>query len=350
MTANANAGWLRGPLWDVGLIAFGWLPFYVWVGIDSAGISNWFADDTRGFTAAVAVALALNFVHRQYVLILVYGDRGARAERPRAYVIAPLLAAFVIGSVLGSANLVAKTGLVVALGLWNAWHVIQQRYGLLRVYAGRARGGLETPRAARADRALVWSSAVLMTCLTALWHVRALDGVPQAELLLTILSPLLIGPVIKGTLAAALVLWLGVAWHWWTIERNATPSARWPRGLFLLSTLALLAIFVSNGPVVGYLVLGVAHSVEYLAFVHQFGERKYAGTKSNVAAVLLGSVRRAPLVLAPLLIGYAFLYEHRFALAYVAYYTTTSALHYLYDGWIWKLRRPSVARPLGAAS
>jgi hypothetical protein len=55
------------------------------------------------------------------------------------------------------------------------------------------------------------------------------------------------------------------------------------------------------------------------------------------------------LVLAPLLIGYAFLYSHRYALTYVTYYATTSALHYLYDGWIWRLRQPRVARPLGVA-
>jgi len=40
------------------------------------------------------------------------------------------------------------------------------------------------------------------------------------------------------------------------------------------------------------------------------------------------------------------LHAHRFSLAYVTYFSTTSALHYLYDGWIWRLREAKVAAPL----
>jgi hypothetical protein len=331
------------------LLAFGWVPFYVWVAIDSARVNSWVSDGDSGFTAAVALALALNFAHRQYVLILVYGDRQAMAERPRAYLIAPILALAVVGGAMWSGHQLAQTVVFGALSVWNAWHVIQQRYGIMRVYAGRARGGLESREAGRADRAFLWSSVLVMICATALWHARLLEDVPQATLLLSIVGPLLAGPIVKAALAAALVVWVITMLRWLKIERSATATARWPRWIFGLSTFALLAIFVLHGPVVGYIVLGVAHSIEYLAFVHQFGEKRYNHGTGNVAAFLLGSVRRAPVILAPLLLSYVFLYSHRYALAYVTYYTTTSALHYLYDGWIWKLRKPSVARPLGAA-
>lgn len=346
-----NLGWLRGPLWDVGLLAFGWLPFYVWVAVRSVGKSNWESDDGRGFAAAVALALALNFVHRQYVLVLVYGDPERVAERPRAYAIAPVMALVIVGGAIWSRLPVAQTAVLTVLGTWNVWHVIQQRYGLMRVYAARARGGLESREAARADKGLLWSSVAVTTCAAALWRARSLEGVPQARQLLAVVRPFLAGPGIGIVTAAALGAWLLAIARWWQIERASTGgTARWPRWIFGLSTLALLAIFVVHGPLVGYIVFGVAHSIEYLAFVHQFGEKKYQGGTGNVAALLLGSMRRSPLVLAPLLLGYAFLYRHRFALAYVTYYTTTSVLHYLYDGWIWRLREPRVARPLGVES
>ena len=101
-----------------------------------------------------------------------------------------------------------------------------------------------------------------------------------------------------------------------------------------------------HGPLVGYLVFGVAHSLEYIAFVYHFGERKFRGQSTSLAALLLGRVRRAPLVIAPLLAGYALVHQHRFSLAFVVYFSTTSALHYLYDGWVWRMREPDVARPL----
>lgn len=341
---------MRGPLWDTALLAFCWLPFYVWVAIQSGGESSWFGDASPGFSAAVAVALALNFAHRQYVFILVYGDREARAERPRAYVIAPLVALLVVCSAYWSGNMLLRTIVVGALGVWNAWHVIQQRYGLLRVYAGRARGGLESRESAHADRTLVWTSVFVMACATAVWHAGMLEGIPHATLLLSIIGPLLAGPFVKFALSFALLVWAIVFWHWLRIERRATPLARWPRWLFGLSTLALFTIFVVHGPVVGYLVLAVAHSIEYLAFVYVFSEKKYQRGMGSVAAILLGSVQRAPIVIVPLLVAYVFLYEHRYALAYLTYYSTTSILHYLYDGWIWRLRKQRVAQTIGAAA
>lgn len=344
---KTNLGWLRGPLWDVGLLSFGWLPFYIWVAVASRGASNWGSSDSQGFAAAVALALALNFVHRQYVLVLVYGDPEARAERPRTYAIAPVIALLLVGGAVWSRLPMAQLVVLTVLGTWNVWHVIQQRYGLMRVYAGRAGGGLESRETARADKGLLWSSVAVTTCGAALLRARTLDDVPLATRLLRVVRPLLAGPVIAVVTAAAVVVWLLAMRRWWRMNRASIPKARWPRWIFGLSTLALLAIFVVHGPVVGYVVFGVAHSIEYLAFVHQFGEKKFNGGTGSVAAILLGSMRRAPLFLAPLLLGYVFLYRHRFALAYVTYYATTSVLHYLYDGWIWRLRQPRVARPLG---
>jgi hypothetical protein len=347
--ATQSAGWLRGPLWDVGLLALGWLPFYAWVGVASFGPVNWGTNASPGFTAAVAVALALNFVHRQYVLVLVYGDPESFAERPRAYAIAPALAFLLVGGALWSRIPAAQSAVLAVLGTWNVWHVIQQRYGLLRVYAARARGGFESREAARADKALLWSMVAVSVSATA-WHkARSLEGVPQARQLLSVVAPLLVGPAIGIVTAIALAVGSFNAWRWWRIERAASvpASARVPRWIFAFSTLLLLAIFVVHGPVVGYLVFGVAHSIEYLAFVHQFGEKKYNHGTGSVAALLLGSMSRAPLFLGPLLVGYAFLYQHRYALAYVTYYASTSVLHYLYDGWIWRLRQARVARPLG---
>ena len=70
---------------------------------------------------------------------------------------------------------------------------------------------------------------------------------------------------------------------------------------------------------------------------------------SGVAAHLL----RRPLLMAPLLIGglvavYAGLQSVSGTDLYLTYYIGSSMLHFLYDGWIWKVRKPEIATPLGA--
>ena len=152
--------------------------------------------------------------------------------------------------------------------------------------------------------------------------------------------------VLTGALAACAVAFVLAAGAWVRNEASARPSARLPRYVFLASTFALLGVFVVHGPVVGYLVFGVAHSVEYLAFVHHFGERKYKGAVRPLAARALGDIRRAPLLLAPLFLAYLFLHAHRFTLAYVTYSLDDVDLALLYDGWIWRLREPKVAELL----
>jgi uncharacterized membrane protein YhaH (DUF805 family) len=239
---------------------------------------------------------------------------------------------------------------LAALGLWNVWHVIQQRYGILRIYGARARGGLETPEAANRDRAFLWASVAITAVFVLLLRTSTFEGHSRAREVLDTLRPWLDGWTFRVLGVAVFAAWVLVAIRWGAMERRARPQSRAPRYGFVASTFALLAVFVVPGPVVGYLVFGVAHAVEYVAFVHHFGEKKYARDAGSFAGQFLCEIRRAPLMLVPLLLAYVLLREHRFTFAYLTYYSTTSALHFLYDGWIWKVRRPEVARPLGVAS
>jgi hypothetical protein len=113
----------------------------------------------------------------------------------------------------------------------------------------------------------------------------------------------------------------------------------------------LLGVFVVHGPIVGYLCFGVAHALEYVAFVHHFGQQKFAqsGAPGLTAALLRRPLLTAPLVIGVLLGAFILLGDHRTADVYLVYYMGTSLLHFLFDGWIWKVRRPEVRRPLGVA-
>jgi hypothetical protein len=343
---SAQLGWLRGPLWDTCCLAFGWVPFYLWVLGTPLTRPGWGEEAGPSLAVALVIALGLNFLHRHYVLLLVYGDRDSFAARPRAYIAAPAVAFVVVATAVLSGVPRGKEVLLAALGSWNIWHVIQQRYGLLRAYGARAGGGLETREAARRDFWLLWSAVLACAPLVLVLQRATFAARPEAERAMTILAPFLDGSGPAIVAVAAVAAFAVAAGVWARGEVRARPRARAARYVFLGSTFALLAIFVVHGPVVGYLVFGVAHSVEYVAFVHHFGERKYGASGGSLAARALGDIRRAPLLLAPLFLAYVLLHAHRYSLAYITYFSTTSALHYLYDGWIWRLREPKVAAPL----
>jgi hypothetical protein len=242
--------------------------------------------------------------------------------------------------------------LLVVSGVWNAWHTIQQRYGILRIYAGKAGGGLEERSAATRDRVLVWTLIAVLAVLLPAFRAGTFEGHRNARRTLAVLTPLIESSVFAWIAGIVLVAGCVVAVRWARAEwrPTITPIARAPRLWFLASTIALFAVFLVHGPIVGYLTFGTAHAVEYVAFVHHFGERKFRPPSDRSVAAALFS---RPLVAAPFLIGglgvaYLALQGVADSDAYLTYYFGTSMLHFLYDGWIWKVRRPEVAAPLGA--
>ena len=96
------------------------------------------------------------FAHRHLVLLVVStGDPLIRAKRARAYVVAPLVALTLVSLAFASRSLALRSAVFLALGGWNIWHVVKQRYGLFRIYAARAGGGLEFGDGTRRSRAFL---------------------------------------------------------------------------------------------------------------------------------------------------------------------------------------------------
>ena len=152
------------------------------------------------------------------------------------------------------------------------------------------------------DRLLLWSLVVLVALALLLLRTGTFAGHVQAQETLRLLEPLTSAPAFLALAAALAALSLVVVIRWIAAERRAllTPAQRAPRLVFIGSTVLLFAVFVVHGPVVGYLSFGAAHAIEYIAFVHHFGERKYQSrAERNVAAYLLSR----PLVFAPLLVS-----------------------------------------------
>jgi heme/copper-type cytochrome/quinol oxidase subunit 4 len=346
--APPASAWLANPPIDLAM-AFGWVPFYVW--LRTTPVVGDIADAAflPALKLAAVIALSVNFVHRHFVYFLFFGDEKQRALHPRALWLAPLI---VVALVLPTRLWCAPAfGVVVgAFATWNVWHTLMQRHGIARAYAVKSGGGLDTREHGRRELRMLWALAVCTAAFVIMFRQDTFYGRAQrtfARVHVVVAQEhsgigwVLV--VVAGAVAAAMVI------AWARTEAQASPRVgRAPRLVFWASSVCLLGICVVHGPVVGFLVFGFAHSLEYILFVYLFSRRRIVGGETAPSARMFG--RAAPLVTVSALLLALFVAARQVWTVplFVVYYTATSALHYFYDGLIWKMRRPEVRAPLVA--
>jgi len=287
---------------------------------------------------AVAAVLVASFLHQPLTFALVYGDRRQfRARRP-LFVWAPPITVVVIAvAVFGHLWVV-----VPVAALWNTIHTLQQRYGLSRIYARRSGGG-----SARLDRWVLYA-AMAATLLAVAAAPRTLGLVERVSLggvnaagirLLTDARPVaafLLVPV--GLAAVALVVAIVRQ------EAAAGPAANPAKWVYQASSLALIAS-IAVDPIAGFLAYVGAHAVEYAVVVFKTAESRYGHDRDRSS--LLGHAARTALGRVAVMAGVAFgalaLANRVHGEAGTVVLYTVGALHFLYDGFIWKLRKPAVA-------
>jgi len=289
----------------------------------------------------MAVVFLVSFAHQPLTLGLVYGDPAQRAAHRRLYIWAPLVAAALI--VVGLSISLTLVGLLA--GLWNAEHTLMQRYGVLRIYgrkAGDDHGSLEKPML------IVW-------LVTALAFIGAYVNLEQLVLKLgldetnaggvRLLEPLRVPATVLfwvGALAS-----IGLAARWWRAERSLGANASRAKHLYALGTLGLV-VAVMVDPIAGVAGYVAAHAIEYFAVVHR--SLRTRRDDAPVAIVTSTSRRRGGIyilyfvVIAAIIVGTALPFNGRMYAFAILFF---GALHILYDGFVWKLRRPNVAASLG---
>jgi hypothetical protein len=326
--------WIRRPGVDA-IMAFCWVPF---------AVAAWTVrTDPDPFSTLLAATFALSLAHQPLTVALVYGDPGQFNQRRRLFTISPLLflAAILIGMHV-SVILVAAVA-----GLWNALHTLMQRYGITRIY-GRMAGQSD----GRIERALL----LTWLALAALW-AAASPGLPdriagirvgslnrQGLDLLTSIRPYAAALVVVAVIAT-----VALAVAWWRQERRSA-VVNPAKYLYLTSTALLFGVALVD-PIVGFLAYVGSHAVEYLVIVHGHLGRRYRGDGADAGGTL-GAVVRSPVGRSGFMTAYLLVAVGTFAVlkansstfTYTVVFLTFGGLHVFYDGFIWKLRRPAVAR------
>jgi hypothetical protein len=320
------------------LISLCWLPLFV-AGHQLAASSGTTADSRLRW--AVAAVLLVSFLHQPLTFALVYGDRGQFELRHRLFLWAPPIAVAVI-----ALGVFRHLWVVVPVAaVWNTVHTLQQRYGLSRIYARRARGA--EPGSARLDRSVLyaWMAAAILAVAAApgtrdLVARVSLGGVNGAGVrLLSDARPvatLLLVPV--AALAVALVA--AIVRQEAAAGAGANP-AKW---IYQASSLLLIAS-ITIDPVAGFIAYVGAHAIEYAVVVYKTAESRYGRGKDDRSP--LGRAARSTggrvAVMAGVSFGALAVASRVHGDAGNVVLFTVGALHFLYDGFIWKLRKPAVA-------
>jgi hypothetical protein len=216
-----------------------------------------------------------------------------------------------------------------------------QRYGIARMYGRKAQ---DDQGAVERWMLVTWFLIPLLWCAASGQLRNVLDRLSSASVdgdaarLLTRMAPEA-GVALAGSIVAA--IWLTTRW----VRGERRPNVgKW---LYLGSSAALFAVAFVD-PVAAVVGFVASHSVEYFVLVDRsvVSERRHPG--------LLGHISRWPQGRVAFLAGYlvlttaAFMWLYRLAPASVLWAGILSigALHFSFDAFIWKLRRPLVAQSL----
>lgn len=343
--AQSATNWIGGPKTDLIFFCFGWVPIFlafVWAFQTGRKQDLW--------PTLIAFVLMISFIHRHLTFPLVYGDPEQLSARKKAYLIFPIL--FFLLTLAGILYVQPGprpvrpllTVLVFLSIVWNIYHTLMQKLGILRVYSRKA--GYGRPWV---DKAMIWVWFVYL-----LLQMAASPKVQQEVVRLTAAGKLLnkifqpLTPIMPYLAGAALIGGLVVTGFYLKQEFSHRGRFHWPKNLFVLSVL-LLYLTLCYDFVAGYAAFGFSHAIEYIAFVNVFTHRKFMA-KPEQSSAMAAWIRKQGLSFGVFALGAVaiFLLWRHWSWTTLGWYILASSfLHFLYDGWIWKVRDPKVAQALG---
>ena len=343
---RARHRWLFDAPTDLA-IAWCWVPFFVAAHLFT--IRTGTAADLSVQRLLTWVLLA-SLLHQPLTLLLVYGDRHQFAQRRRLFVLAPLVAVVLIGVAVQLDLWV----IVPIAAVWQNVHTLQQRYGLLRIYARKAGYGGQ-----RLDRAVLFVPFVAVLALVALLPITAaqvarfgglLDADTASEVgLLSDARPALTALLVPLGVATVAVLVRYLRQERAAVADGQANPAKWS----YLGSVLLLTASLPVDPVAGLIAIIASHAIEYGIVVMRTLRSRYGARpeRTSLLSRLAGTTPRRWMLLAVFL-GAFWLLDDRMRdvlpwHTYLIALYTVGLLHFVYDAIIWKVRRPAVASGFG---
>jgi hypothetical protein len=341
--ARIRFSWIYGPLPDL-FIALCWVPIYF--AAHALTVRHGAANDHL-LGNLLSGAFLLSLLHQPLTLALIYGDRNQFELRKKLFTWSP----FVAVGLVSVAVLLNLWIIIPVAAVWNLIHTLNQRYGLSRIYSRKAGYG-----SARLDRWTVfaWMFVALLvvgstaTTLHQLARVMLDDTNANGIKTLTSVRPYalwLVIPVAAFALALTIALVRQELAH-----RDQANGAKW----VYQASGALLILGIAIDPLAGFIAYVAAHAIEYFVVVDETMISRYGRTpdRTTVLGRLVYQRGRRATFFVVFLGAFALLLSSRLTNLFPGQtYTITlysvGILHFWYDSFIWKLRKPAVAANFG---
>lgn len=316
--------WIINPTTDLTCITLGWtvffvVPFYL----------PQYAPDFHFLAVTSFVA------HRYFTFPLVYLDRTEFNRSRSIYIVTPILClAFVA---LCYYFKVEEPEMFAFWYFFNFFHFVRQKYGILRIYSGKAQWGHK-----RLDEwtTYTWALAGFFYMLT---RQADLEG-KLMHYLQSLTGPLPL--IIADSIYAIAVL---LTLFWLIHECRAPKGLSVPKLLFLVS----VAFMYGIAPILSTNAMADAtafsHAAEYIALVALTLQNKARANTMDAPILNKAANHVVRYTASFILVVSLLLYGLKFASLslFLIFTYGTSFAHFIFDGMIWKLRRPKVAREVG---
>jgi len=335
-------GWIFGARADL-FISLCWIPVFLAAHVLTGrhGRSN-----EHLLNLLFNGAFLASLLHQPLTLALVYGDKNQFALSKRLFTWSPI-----VGVGLITVAVLLNLWIIIPIAaIWNTVHTLQQRYGLSRIYGRKAGYG-----SARLDRVVLYAwmvAAILIVgsmakTLDQLSRVMLEARNTQAVVDLTGVRPYALWLVVPAVVVA-LVLIAALVRQ----ERQHLEEANRAKWLYQASSLALIAS-IAWDPLAGFIAYVAAHAIEYGVVVYKTMQSRYG--KAPDRSSFLGRVAASPRGRIGFFLAFlgAFLWVDAKldatipGQAYAIVIYSVGMLHFWYDSFIWKLRKPAVAANFG---
>jgi predicted negative regulator of RcsB-dependent stress response len=278
-----------------------------------------------------------------------YGDRFLFERFKYRFVLAPLL----LGGTCLLFAVQELNAMVLVAYLWGVWHGLMQTYGFLRIYDAKV--GSVSRLTARLDSAMcvTWFGAAVL--LSPSRMTKILTDYYQAGGV--VVSPAVVGAVTNVWVMATGLATVGFVGH--LLYERARGNVQSPAKLVLMATSIAFwwysNVFVSN-MLVGVALFEIFHDVQYLTIVWIFNLNR-VDRNPSVGRFTRFLFRRS-WGLAGLYVGLVAAYgslnlvppglsSQTLSRSLTGLLIASALLHFYYDGFIWKVREPSVRESLG---
>jgi Flp pilus assembly protein TadD len=281
-----------------------------------------------------------------------YGDRFLFERFKWRFLLTPVL--------LGATCLVFAVrelnAMVLVAYVWGVWHGLMQTYGFLRIYDAKAGSVSRVTAKLDAAMCLAWFCAAVLMSPSRMTKILT-DYYQSGG---TIVSARVLSVVTDSWMAVTALVTLAFVGH--LFYQRARGSVQSPAKLVLMVT--SVAFWWYSNVTVTNLLVGIAlfeifHDVQYLTIVWIFNVNR-VDRNPGVGRFTRFLFRRS-WGLAGLYVGLIAAYgslnlipsglsSQTLGRALTGLLTASALLHFYYDGFIWKVREPSIGESLGLST